>query len=187
MPHNNPLYTKLPLPPISPDSIQLLWNNTNALQIEEESILAASIANYLKHGLTILGLIETRRNFCMYDKMTKPLRNMVQAQLNSPAKIKLVTGSYQEDHTAASNLKQPGGVCRLMLGSILSLHKNSGSDDLGQWVWQQIQINGIQSLYVITAYQVCPQPPSSSKMTTTWHQQYHGLCKQGLRNPDPRQ
>jgi hypothetical protein len=24
-------------------------------------------------------------------------------------------------------------------------------------------------------------------MTTTWHQQYRGLCKQGLRNPDPRQ
>jgi hypothetical protein len=74
-----------------------------------------------------------------------------------------------------------------MLGSILSLHKNSGSDDLGQWVWQQIQIDGIQLLYVITAYRVCPQPPSSSKMTTTWHQQYRGLCKQGLRNPDPQQ
>jgi hypothetical protein len=141
-PHNNPLYTKLPLPPVSPDSIRLLWNNTNALQIEEESILAASIANYLKHGPTILGLIETRRNFRMYDKMTKPLWNMVQAQLNSPAKIKLVTGSYQEDHTA-SNLKQPSGVCQLMLGSILSLHKNSGSNNLDQWVWQQIQIDGI--------------------------------------------
>jgi hypothetical protein len=24
-------------------------------------------------------------------------------------------------------------------------------------------------------------------MMTTWHQQYRGLCKQGLRNPDPRQ
>ena len=72
MPHNNPLYTKLPLPPISPDSIQLLWNNTNALQIEEESILAASIANYLKHGLTILGLIETQRNFTCMTKQLNP-------------------------------------------------------------------------------------------------------------------
>jgi hypothetical protein len=132
-PHNNPLYTKLPLPPVSPDLIWLLWNNTNALQIEEESILAASIANYLKHRPMVLGLIETWRNFRMYNKTTKPLQNMVQAQLNSPAKIKLVTGSYQEDHTA-SNLKQPSGVCQLMLGSILSLHKISGSDDLGQWV-----------------------------------------------------
>jgi hypothetical protein len=60
--------------------------------------------------------------------MTKPLWNMVQAQLNFPAKIKLVTGSYQEDHTT-SNLKQPSRVCQLMLGSILSLHKNSGSNN----------------------------------------------------------
>jgi hypothetical protein len=71
-PHNNPLYRKLPLPPVSPDSIQLLWNNTNALQIEEESILAASIANYLQHRPMILGLIETRCNFRMYDKTTNP-------------------------------------------------------------------------------------------------------------------
>jgi hypothetical protein len=47
---------------------------------------------------------------------------MVQAHLNSPAKIKLVTGSYQEDNTAR-NLKQPGGICQLMLGTLLSLHQ----------------------------------------------------------------
>jgi hypothetical protein len=153
----NPLYTKTPLPPVPPNSIRLLWNNTNALQIENETTLAKSINNYLKHEPTILGLIETKQNFRLYDQMTKPLRNMVQACLRTPAKIKLVPGSYAEENTARK-LKEPGGVCQLMLGKILSLHQQSGSDDLGRWVWQQIRIDGTSSLYVITAYRVCPKP-----------------------------
>jgi hypothetical protein len=59
-PHQNPLYTKLPLSPVPKESIRLLWNNTNALQIEEEHILAKSIDNYLKHNPMMLGLIETK-------------------------------------------------------------------------------------------------------------------------------
>jgi hypothetical protein len=135
-PHQNPLYTKLPLPPVPKESIRLLWNNTNALQIEEEHILAKSIDNYLKHNLTMLGLIETKQNFRLHDRTTKPLRAMVQACLQKPAKIKMVTGSCYEKHTA-SNLKKPVGVCQFMLGRILSLHKASG-----QWAWQQIWLDG---------------------------------------------
>jgi hypothetical protein len=67
------------------------------------------------------------------------------------------------------------------------LHKQSGSDDLGRWVWQQIRVDGVRSVYIITAYQVCPKPPSTSKMKTAWHQQYRGLVRKGLRNPDPRE
>jgi exonuclease III len=182
----NPLYTKTPLPPVPLNSIHLLWNNTNALQIENETTLAKSINNYLKHEPTILGLIETKRNFQLYDQMTKPLQNMVQACLRTPAKIKLVTGSYPEEHTARK-LKEPSGVCQLMLGKILSLHQQSGRDNLGRWVWQQIRINGTSSLYVITAYRVCPKPPNTSKMKTAWHQQYHSLIKKGIKKPDPRQ
>jgi hypothetical protein len=59
----NPLYTKLPLPPVPTNSIRLIWNNTNALQIENEATLAKSIDNYLKHEPTLLGLIETKQNF----------------------------------------------------------------------------------------------------------------------------
>jgi hypothetical protein len=111
---------------------------------------------------------------------------MVQATLNTPAKIKMVTSSCYKEHTAR-NLKEPGGVCQLLLGKILSLHKQSGSDDLGHWVWQQLLIDGICSLYVITAYRVCPKPPSSSQTKTAWHQQYQGLVKQGLQNLEPRE
>jgi hypothetical protein len=84
-------------------------------------------------------------------------------------------------------LKIPGSVCQFILNTILSLHKASGSDNLGQWVWQELQINGSRSLYIITAYQVCPKPLNSSKMTTAWHQQYRGLRARGIQNPDPRQ
>jgi hypothetical protein len=60
----------------------------------------------------------------------KPLWQMVQATLNTPEKIKVVTSSCYEAHTAR-NLKEPSGVCQLLLGNVLSLHKQSGSDDLG--------------------------------------------------------
>jgi hypothetical protein len=175
----DPLYTKTPLPPVTPEAIRILFNNTNALQIENEAILAKSIKNYTKHKPTILGLIETKRNFQLSEQMTKPLWRMVQVTLNTPAKIKLVTSSCYEEHTAR-NLKEPGGVCQLLLGKILTLHKQSGSDDLSCWAWQQLCIDGIHSLYVITAYRVCPKPPTSSKMKTAWHQQYRRLVKKGL-------
>jgi hypothetical protein len=56
----NPHYTKTPLPPVTPEAIRILFNNTNALQIKKEEILAKSIKNYTKHEPTILGLIETK-------------------------------------------------------------------------------------------------------------------------------
>jgi hypothetical protein len=182
----NPLYTKTPLPLVAPEAICILYNNTNALQIENEEILAKSIENYIKHEPTILGLIETKQNFRLAEQTTKPLQQMVQATLNSQAKVKLVTSSCFEEHTAR-NLKEPGVVCQLLLGKILSLHKQSGSDNLGRWAWQELRVDGIRSLYVITAYRVCPKPPPSRQMKTAWHQQYQGLVKKGIRNPEPRE
>jgi hypothetical protein len=155
------LYTNLPLPSVLPSAIHILFNNTNALQIENETTLAKNINNYIKHEPTILGLIETKQNIRLSEETTKPLQRMVQASLNTPAKIKMVTGSCYEEHTAR-NLKEPGGVCQLMLGKVLSLHKQSGSDDLGRWVWQQLRVDGAQSLYIITVYRVCPKPPGTS-------------------------
>jgi hypothetical protein len=35
-----PLYTKTALPPVTPEAIHILFNNTNALQIENKAILA---------------------------------------------------------------------------------------------------------------------------------------------------
>jgi hypothetical protein len=66
----DPLYTKTPLPPVAPEAIRILFNNTNALQIENEAILAKSIKNYAKHKPTILGLIETKRNFWLMEQTT---------------------------------------------------------------------------------------------------------------------
>jgi hypothetical protein len=36
----NPLYTKTPLPLVTPEAIHILFNNTNELQIENETKLA---------------------------------------------------------------------------------------------------------------------------------------------------
>jgi hypothetical protein len=129
-PIQNPLYTKIPLPLVSQEAIRILFNNTNALQTENDEMLVKALKNYIKHKPTILGLIETKQNFQLSDKTTKPLRRMAQAILNTPAKVKLVTDSCYEEHTAR-NLKEPGRVCQLLLGKIITLHKQSGSDNLG--------------------------------------------------------
>jgi hypothetical protein len=68
----DPLYTKTPLPPVTPEAIRTLFNNTNALQIENEAILAKSYKNYTKLEPTILGLIETKQNFWLTEQTTKP-------------------------------------------------------------------------------------------------------------------
>jgi hypothetical protein len=181
----NPLYTKTPLTPVSQETIRILFNNTNTLQTENDEILAKTLENYIKHKPTILGLIKTKRKFQLADKTTKPLQQMAQVILNTPAKIKLVTSSCYEEHTAR-NLKEPGRVCQLLLGKIISLHKQYGSDELGCWVWQQLRVDGVRSIYVITAYRVCPKPPTTSKMKTAWHQQCCSLVRKGLCDPDPR-
>jgi hypothetical protein len=97
--HKHCLYSTLPLPPKPQETIRILFNNINALEIENETALAKSIDNYLKHDPTVLGLIETKCNFRLQEKTTKPLRRMVQACLKTPAKIKMVTGSCHDEHT----------------------------------------------------------------------------------------
>jgi hypothetical protein len=62
----------------------------------------------MKHEPTILGLIKTKRNFWLAEQTMKPLWWMVQATLNSQAKVKLVTSSCFEEHTAR-NSKNPAG------------------------------------------------------------------------------
>jgi hypothetical protein len=50
------------------ETIQILFNNTNALQTENNKILAKTLENFIKHEPTILGLIETKQNFRLADK-----------------------------------------------------------------------------------------------------------------------
>jgi hypothetical protein len=95
-------------------------------------------------------------------------------QGNKKAQMRLITGNCREAHTS-NNICQPGGVAQLTMNQILNLHKRSAADKLGLWVWQEYQVNGIYSLFVITAYQVCRKPPPTSAKTTTWHQQERAL------------
>jgi hypothetical protein len=114
--------------------------------------LANTMQQYITHDPTVLGLIETRYNWQLADKTSIPLHNMATSlQGNGKAKTKLATTNYQETHTA-NDICQPGGVAQLTMNKILNLVKHSGSDSLGQWVWQEYRVNGTYSLYIITAY-----------------------------------
>jgi hypothetical protein len=174
------------LPPIHKKSIRILFNNTNALQTEKPAILANSLKSYFDLEPSILGLIETRRNWKRANDTSNPLRTMATAlQGNNKARAKLVTASCREDHTA-NDIPQPGGVAQLTVSRILNMFRTAGSDKLGRWAWQSFRLDGTQSLYVITAYRVCNEPDrKTTAMTTTWHQQKRALIKQGIKT-DPR-
>jgi len=75
-------------------------------------------------------------------------------------------------------------VAQIILKPIQNRVNNTSSDSLGQWAWQELRLDGTRSLVVITAYQPCKEPTNSTH-TTTWHQQYQGLWKRGIQDPDP--
>lgn len=181
-PKHTPLSTTMTPPKTG--CIRLLFNNVNGLATEEPALLSQVIRSYTTHHATIVGLIETKRNWAITDKTSQPLRNMVKARTN--IRPQLVTAKCQECHTC-KNLKQPGGVCQLTMNTVINLVSSSGGDSLGRWAWQTLRLDGNRLLYVITAYRVCDKPPVTSAQTTAWHQQYRGLVKRGLRDPDPRQ
>jgi hypothetical protein len=163
-----------------------MFNNTNEIQTESPTALANTMQQYITHNPTVLGLIETRCNWQLADRTSIPLCSMATSlQGNGKAKTKLATANYGEAHTA-NDICQPGGVTQLTINKIFNLIKHSGSDSLGIWVWQEYRVNGTYSLYIITAYRVCPKPTApNTKMTTTWHQQDRGLREQGILD-DPR-
>jgi hypothetical protein len=66
------LYMTTMLPALAPGAIRILFNNTNALSTENVALLAAKLTSYLKHKPTILGLMEVKLNFHLYDETTKP-------------------------------------------------------------------------------------------------------------------
>ena len=163
-----------------------MFNNTNAIQTKKPGPLANTMNQYIAHEPSILGLIETRYNWHIAEKTSIPLWNMVTSlQGNKKAWTRLITSNCREAHTS-NDICQPGGVTQLTMNWILNLHKQSGANKLGWWVWQEFQVNGCYSLFVITAYRVCPKPPTTNTaMTTTWHQQERALRSKGIYE-DPR-
>jgi len=163
------LYTALPLPDTAPNCIRLIYNNRNALPTEEPATLNTILTNYFKLQPTILGIMETKRNWARIDDTSKPLRQAANALQQN--KTRLSTASCREQHTSQS-LKQPGGVAQITLNTIVSLVRATGADKIERWTWQEYRLDGVKTLVVITAYRVGNQPPRSSTMTTAWHQQY---------------
>jgi hypothetical protein len=158
-----------------------MFNNTNAIQTEKPAMLANTMKQYITHKPSILGLIETRQNWRISEKTSVPLQNMATSlQGHKKARMRLITGNWREAHTF-NDICQPGGVTQLTM----NLHKRSGANKLGRWVWQEYQVNGVYSLFVITTYRVCPKPPPTSAKTTTWHQQERALQSKGIYD-DPR-
>jgi hypothetical protein len=108
-----------------------MFNNTNAIQTASPTAVANTMQQYITHDPTVLGLIKTRCNWRLANKISTPLRNMATSlQGNGKAKMILATANYREAHTA-NDICQPGRVAQLTMNKILNLVKHSGSDSLG--------------------------------------------------------
>jgi len=182
--HQSAQYTTN-LPATAPQTSWLIYCNVNGLKTECPVELHTTLVSLLEHNPTIIGLIETNRNWQNHDKMTKPLRTHINS-LQDTKSTKIATAHCPETHTKP-NIYQPGGVAQLTLKPIQPRVQDVGSDKLGRWAWQSIRLNGERSLIVMTAYRTCPEPSRTSAQTTAWHQQYRALKKRKIPNPDPRQ
>jgi len=172
------------LPAKEPQTARLIYNNVNSLKTDCPAELHTTLVSLLEHDPTIIGLIETNRNWQNHDKTIKPLRTHINALQDTKA-TKIATAHCPETHTKA-NIYQPGGVAQLTLKPIQPRVQEVGSDKLGRWTWQAIRLNGERLLIVMTAYRTCPEPSRTSAQTTAWHQQYRALKKQNIPNPDLR-
>jgi len=130
------IYTTLPLPPLPPSNIQILFNNKNGLKTDDQGILEATMQSYLAYEPTILGIIETQRNWQNYEKTTAPLRTTLN-RLQGTRTTKITTAHCKEDHTA-KDIHQRGGVAQIILKPIQNRINDTGADNLGRWAWQEL-------------------------------------------------
>ena len=163
------------LPALQPHSIRLLYCNVNGLKTDCAAELEHTLVSFLEQEPTILGLIETQRNWKNYERTVAPLRRHINAHQQTRT-TKLTTAHCNEPHTA-KNTYQPGGVAQATLKPIQNQVQAVGSDEMGRWAWQEIRLDGTRNLYVMTAYRTGDEPTGSTAQTTAWHQQYRRLRK----------
>ena len=169
---------------LQPNGIRLLYCNVNGLKTDCSAELENTLVAFLKQEPTILGLIETQRNWKNYENTAEPLRKHINAHQRTKT-TKIAMSHCNEEHTT-KKIYQPGGVAQVTLKPIQNRVQAVGSDDMGRWAWQEIRLDGTRKLYVMTAYRTCDEPTGSTALTTAWHQQYRRLRKRGIDKPDPR-
>ena len=125
---DEPPYSKYPLLPQQKNHIRLIFNNMNSLQTKSLPELMATIKQYLSYEPTVLGIIETNRNWARPDQTTKPLQTTMNVMNQDHAKV--TTAHYREQHTA-TNTYQPGGVTQITLKPLLNRIDSIGLDKLG--------------------------------------------------------
>ena len=90
----------------------------------------AKVKQYLSYEPTVLGIIETNRNWACPDQTIKPLQTTMNMMNQDHAKV--TTAHYREQHTA-TNTYQLGGVAQITLKPLSNRIDSVSSDKLGWW------------------------------------------------------
>jgi hypothetical protein len=75
----------------------------------------------------------------------------------------------------------------MILMKITTRVTKHGKDPLGRYAWQEILLDGEQTLMIVTAYQVVQRQTKGCGPTTLMMQQWWKLRDQGMDDPKPRQ
>ena len=175
-------YAHLPLPTLSTTDIRILSHNINTLHTTTTAELSATFDLYSEFTPTILGLQETNKNWKLYDRTEGPLRDIVTRRwpgakvITAHCHDKIFTGPHQ-----------PGGVAQIVFRQLTGRVTSRGADTLGRFAWQQILLDGVRTLFVITAYRVTQDSVTSCGHETFAMQQWRKLRNDECDNPNPRQ
>jgi len=82
---------------------------------------------------------------------------------------------------------QPGGVTQMVLHKLTGCVIARGSDNLGRYAWQELLLDGMRTLIVITAYCITQESLTGCGHETSAMQQWRKLRARGIDQPKPRQ
>ena len=159
------------------ESFRLATQNVNGFRFDSPRVGVQETDAIEQLGLDIFGLTETNINWT----------NNAKLQLNTLANL-----SQGHARTIAGSAPwptegyQPGGTAMIAQGRVAGRIWKRDADSLGRFTYMALQGRDDTGIIIFNVYRVCQKKGARAGPDTAFMQQYEGLRKKGITNPDPR-
>jgi hypothetical protein len=183
-------YTSIPIPNLPPAGdefpltredgiLRFAFQNIHGATLHSGIQVAPEINALLDWDINIMGMSETNRPWTPKQKSVYDY--MMDSCFYSSRTI--YTSAAPPDHNFTY---LPGGNLLTINGQTTGRICEQGSDSLGRFCWTTLRGRRDEGILVITAYRVCHESHHNPGPFTAYQQQFTGLLKTGLLNPNPR-
>lgn len=159
------------------NALRIAVQNINGFRFDAARAGAEEVDAMDKLGLDIFGLVETNINWSHEAKLR--FEAMMRLQFTHAP---IVTSSAP----AAKEGYLPGGNAMVARGRVAGRVGKRHGDRLGRYSYMALSGKDNTGILVITLYRVCQKKGTKVGPGTAYMQQYEGLRKAGITDPDPR-